>query len=260
MAFFPVRHAFHTINPFEVYVQQWNAKIECVNGFMSPSSLRAVVLEDREAIRYILKNILAEPLNCESEYFSCYRKIKESRDKPNIFFFSAQLVPYGELIRYKHEGVKSVVFGESFTPTSVLWWRKRGADGLIDLRDGLDSWRACITEVLQGGNAATPSAKDAILNSDPEVGLQTLTRREMEVALYLVLGRSAEQAAKTFGTSVGTIKNQRKSVYRKLGIVRATQLPWAMANGIPHVTNKGERVHNLHVEAPTGPYLSPDGD
>jgi DNA-binding NarL/FixJ family response regulator len=227
---------------------------------MSPSSLRVVVLEDREAIRYILRNILAEPLNCELEYLSCYKNMKEIRDKPDILFFSAQLVPYGELIRHRHEGVKSIVFGESFTPASVLWWRKRGADGLMDLQDGPETWRDCLTEVLQGRSAATPSAQGAILNSDPEVGLQALTRREMEVAQYLVLGRSAEQAAKTFGTSVGTIKNQRKSVYRKLGIVRATQLPWAMGNGIPQVSSQGARVHNLHAEPPTGPYLSPDGD
>ena len=227
---------------------------------MSPSSLRAVLLEDREAIRYTLKKILAEPLNCELEYLSCYKNMKEIRDKPDIFFFSAQLVPYGELIRHRHEGVKSIVFGESFAATSVLWWRKRGADGLMDLRDGPETWRDCLAQVLQGRSAATPSAEDAILNSDPEVGLQALTRREMEVAQYLVLGCSAEEAAKTFGTSVGTIKNQRKSVYRKLGIVRATQLPWAMGNGIPQVTTKGVRAHSLSAEAPAGPYLSPDGD
>ena len=231
-----------------------------MNGTVTSSILRAAILEDRESIRYILRNILVEPLNCELEYFSCYKNLKELKGKPDIFFFSAQLVPYGELIRYRSEGVKSIVFGESFASTSVLWWRKRGADGLMDLRDGPETWRDCLTEVLQGRSAATPSAEDAILNSDPEVGLQALTRREMEVAQYLVLGRSAEQAAKTFGTSVGTIKNQRKSVYRKLGIVRATQLPWAMGNGIPQVTSTGVRVHNLHAEPPTGPYLSPDGD
>ncbi|MFA9196251.1 MAG: response regulator transcription factor [Aliarcobacter sp.] len=227
---------------------------------MSPSSLRAIVLEDRESIRYILKNILAEPLNCELEYQSCYKNMKEIRDKPDILFFSAQLVPYGEMIRHRQEGVKSIVFGESFTPTSVLWWRKRGADGLMDLRDSPEAWRDCLTEVLQGRSAATPSAKGAILNSDPKVGLQALTRREMEVAQYLVLGRSAEEAAKTFGTSVGTIKNQRKSVYRKLGIVRATQLPWAMGNGIPQVTTNGVRAHSLSAEVPARPCLSPNGD
>lgn len=231
-----------------------------MNGTVSSSGLRAAVLEDRESIRYILRNILVEPLNCELEYFSCYKNIKELEGKPDIIFFSAQLVPYGELFRHKHERVKSIVFGESFTPTSVLWWRKRGANGLMDLRDGPETWRSCLAEVLQGGSAATPSAEGAILNSDPEVGLQALTRREMEVAQYLVLGRSAEQAAKIFGTSVGTIKNQRKSVYRKLGIVRATQLPWAMGNGIPHVNSSGERMLSLHAEAPAGPHLSPNGD
>jgi DNA-binding NarL/FixJ family response regulator len=222
--------------------------------------MRSVVLEDRESIRYILRNILVETLNCELEYLSCYKNVKELKGKPDIIFFSTQLVPYGELIRYRHEGAKSIVFGESFNATSVLWWRKRGADGLMDLRDGHEAWRECLTQVLNGRSAATPLAEDAILNSDPEVGLQALTRREMEVAQYLVLGNSAEQAAKAFGTSVGTIKNQRKSVYRKLGIVRATQLPWAMGNGIPHVNSNGERVHKLHAEAPTEPYLSPNGD
>ncbi len=231
-----------------------------MNGTVSSSSLRVVVLEDRESIRYIFRNIFAEPLNCELEYSSCYKTIKEFEAKPDIFFFSAQLVPYSELVRYREKRVKSIVFGESFDARSVLWWRKRGADGLMDLRDGPEAWRDCLTQVLQGRSAATPSAEEAILNSDPEVGLQALTRREMEVAQYLVLGRSAEQAAKEFGTSVGTIKNQRKSVYRKLGIVRATQLPWAMGNGIPQVTNNGVRAHNRHLVASDGPHLSPDAD
>ena len=227
---------------------------------VSSSRLLALVLEDREAIRYILKETVLEPLNCELEYLSCYENIKENKGKPDIVFFSAQMVPYGELIRHRHGGGKSIVFGESFDARSVLWWRKRGADGLMDLRDDPETWRDCLTQVLQGRSAATPSAEEAILNSDPEVGLQALTRREMEVAQYLVLGRSAEQAAKEFGTSVGTIKNQRKSVYRKLGIVRATQLPWAMGNGIPQVTNNGARAHNRHLVASDGPHLSPDED
>jgi DNA-binding NarL/FixJ family response regulator len=231
-----------------------------VNGTVASSSLRAALLEDRESIRYILRNILVEPLNCELEYFSCYKNLKELKGKPDVIFFSAQLVPYSELIRNSDKGVKSIVFGESFAAPSVLWWRKRGADGLMDLRDGPGTWRECLAQVLQGRSSATPSAEDAILDSDPEVGLQALTRREMEVAQYLVLGRSAEQAAKEFGTSVGTIKNQRKSVYRKLGIVRATQLPWAMGNGIPQVSNNGARAHNRHLVASDGMHFSPDAD
>ena len=84
-----------------------------MNGTVTSSSLRAAILEDRESIRYILRNIIVEPLNCELEYFSCYKNLKELKGKPDIIFFSAQLVPYGELIRNRDKGVKSIVFGES---------------------------------------------------------------------------------------------------------------------------------------------------
>jgi DNA-binding NarL/FixJ family response regulator len=54
----------------------------------------------------------------------------------------------------------------------------------------------------------------------------------MQVAQLLVRGYSAEQVAKKNGTTEGTIKNQRKSIYQKLKIVRSTQLAWAMGNGV----------------------------
>jgi DNA-binding NarL/FixJ family response regulator len=54
----------------------------------------------------------------------------------------------------------------------------------------------------------------------------------MQVAQILVRGATAEQAAKKLGTTEGTIKNQRKAIYQTLRIERATQLPWAMGNGV----------------------------
>ncbi|NBT23206.1 DNA-binding response regulator, partial [bacterium] len=44
----------------------------------------------------------------------------------------------------------------------------------------------------------------------------------MQVAQMLVRGSSAQQVAKKLGTTEGTIKNQRKAIYQKLKIVRAT--------------------------------------
>jgi DNA-binding NarL/FixJ family response regulator len=38
--------------------------------------------------------------------------------------------------------------------------------------------------------------------------------------------------AKKNGTTEGTVKNQRKAIYQKLKIVRATQLAWAMGHGV----------------------------
>ena len=59
-------------------------------------------------------------------------------------------------------------------------------------------------------------------------GISRLSRRETEVARMLVKGFSAKQVAAALGTSEGTVKNQRKAVYKKLGIIRATQLAGAM--------------------------------
>ena len=93
-------------------------------------------------------------------------------------------------------------------------------------------WAHCLSAVLAGCEAATPAAKSALEESNEKHGLHLLSKREMQVAQHLVRGLSAEQVAKKLGTTVGTIKNQRKAVYGKLKIQRATQLPWAMGNGV----------------------------
>ena len=222
--------------------------------------VRIAVLENRGAIMPTIKDVLGGPLNSELEFLSCYQDARVAKVKPQVYFLSAQLIPYYESIRWGVQDCKSVVFGEPFTVRSVLWWKKRGAIGLMDLRDSVDDWRICLATILSGKVAATPHAQEALNQADPEIGLQTLTRREMDVSQFLVLGNSAEQAAKKFGTTVGTIKNQRKSSYRKLGIVRATQLPWALGNGIPHPSSVAEFDSNGHRPHSNGAPLSPHGD
>jgi DNA-binding CsgD family transcriptional regulator len=112
------------------------------------------------------------------------------------------------------------------------WWKERGAKGLLDFRDGPDEWLNCVNQVLDGKLSQTPTAKSALDANDSKRGLQLLSKREMQVAQLLVRGFSAEQVAKKNGTTEGTIKNQRKSIYQKLKIVRSTQLAWAMGNGV----------------------------
>lgn len=222
--------------------------------------IRIAVLEDRGAIMPTIKAVLGGPLNSELEFLTCYQDVRIAKVKPQIYFLSARLIPYQESICLGVQNCKSVVFGEPFTARSVLWWKKRGAVGLMDLRDSVDTWRNCLATILSGKMASTPYAQEALNQANPEIGLQNLTRREMDVSQFLVLGNSAEQAAKKFGTTVGTIKNQRKSSYRKLGIVRATQLPWAMGNGIPHPSSVAEFGSNGHPPHSNGALLSPHGD
>ena len=79
------------------------------------------------------------------------------------------------------------------------------------------------------------SIEKVVSGSDLKVGMHRLSKRELQVAKMLVLGNSTREVAKQLGVTEGTIKNQRKSVYRKLGIVRSSQLPHAMGNGFAHL-------------------------
>lgn len=47
-------------------------------------------------------------------------------------------------------------------------------------------------------------------------GASVLTRREREVVFYMLSGYSSEQTAERLHTAEGTIRNQRKSIHRKL--------------------------------------------
>ena len=142
---------------------------------------------------------------------------------------AAHLLP--NRLHFKNNGSlqahRHAVYGEGLDSAMILWCRKSGISGLLDLRDGLNDWDQCLENLIQGVATETPRVRQH-LNHGHGKGLAQLSRRESEVARMLVKGFSAKQVASALGTSEGTVKNQRKAVFRKLGIVRATQLAGAM--------------------------------
>jgi DNA-binding CsgD family transcriptional regulator len=66
-----------------------------------------------------------------------------------------------------------------------------------------------------------PDATDRLVHRKVEAtmanfGSSLLTRREREVVFYMLSGFSSEQTAQRLHTAEGTIRNQRKSIHRKL--------------------------------------------
>lgn len=66
-----------------------------------------------------------------------------------------------------------------------------------------------------------PDATDRLVHQKVEAtmanfGSSLLTRREREVVFYMLSGYSSEQTAERLHTAEGTIRNQRKSIHRKL--------------------------------------------
>ena len=65
------------------------------------------------------------------------------------------------------------------------------------------------------GQARADLALDQILEIDE---FRCLTRREREIVKYMLLGHSSKSIARCLDIAVGTVKNHRKSIYRKLAI------------------------------------------
>jgi len=188
------------------------------------------IWEDRGFIRVLFHQWLEAKLPCRTIQILNPKELGAYSFR--LVFVSTRIPPAEGRILPKHCSGAPIVFDDNFTPLTAVWWKERGAKGLLDFRDGPDEWLNCVKEVLDGKVSQSPTARSAIEANDSKRGLQLLSKREMQVAQLLVRGYSAEQVAKRNGTTEGTVKNQRKSIYQKLKIVRATQLAWAMGNGV----------------------------
>lgn len=151
--------------------------------------------------------------------------------KNSVYLLAVHLLPPDVKIPTSSDGATSLVYGEKFTSNCLHWWHERGALGLWDLQDGFDEIRNHLGDMVNGGTFRSKSVDLVHRTSEPRFGMHILSRRELQVAMLISQGNSTEEVAKMLGVTEGTIKNQRKAVYRKLGIVRSTQLPHAMGNG-----------------------------
>jgi len=192
--------------------------------------IKTFILEDREWFRLLLRHWLEEKNGHQIRFFDSADAMDGDSESRDLELLAAHLLPGRLHFKKSPQGHGHAVYGEALDPTTIHWCRKIGVKGILDLRDGPDHWNECVEKVKNGEAFETPSAR-RILNNGHAKGLARLSRREAEVARMLVKGFSAKQVSSALGTSEGTVKNQRKAVYRKLGIVRATQLAGAMGFG-----------------------------
>lgn len=188
---------------------------------------KTFVLEDRELYRFLLGKWLGEKNGHQVTFFRTPEEMQSNHETRDLELMAAHLLP-GRLHFKKNPGCSDhAVYGEALDASTILWCRKSGVKGILDLRDHSEEWARCLKSLGNGETVETSSVAHT-LNHGHGKGLSRLSRRETEVARMLVKGFSAKQVAAALGTSEGTVKNQRKAVYRKLGIVRATQLAGAM--------------------------------
>lgn len=96
-----------------------------------------------------------------------------------------------------------------------------GEAGLAVVRHVLPLVFALMERHHQFAALPKPDAADRLVHRKVEAtmanfGASVLTRREREVVFYMLSGYSSEQTAERLKTAEGTIRNQRKSIHRKL--------------------------------------------
>lgn len=136
-----------------------------------------------------------------------------------------------ELIgRIRAEGAEfpCIVISALNDDNSIVCAIEAGADGYI-WKGELQNLTDVVQIVRDGGAIISPSIAVRLLRSlrkrSPSVPLaQVLSDREIQVFQCIAEGRTPRQVSALFGTTEGTVRNQIKSIYRKLEVKNRVEL------------------------------------
>lgn len=136
------------------------------------------------------------------------------------------------------ESRKSLVLSALQTDDVIFAAIQSGASGYI-WKSELDSLPDTIQTILEGGSVISPSIATKVLlsfrasktnpdwklgQSQKEQGLEVLTPRERQILELITEGDNPQQIAQLFGTSVGTVRQQIKTIYKKLQVNTRVQM------------------------------------
>ncbi|XDD48522.1 response regulator [Leptospira sp. WS39.C2] len=134
---------------------------------------------------------------------------------------------------------KSLVISSLQTDDVIFAAIKLGASGYI-WKSELDSLLETIQTILDGGSVISPSIATKVLlafrnpelkqklepisNNQKEFGLEVLSPRERQILELIIEGDSPQQIAQLFGTTIGTVRQQIKTIYKKLQVNTRVQM------------------------------------
>ncbi|XDD44626.1 response regulator [Leptospira sp. WS60.C2] len=138
------------------------------------------------------------------------------------------------------EGRKSLVISALQSDDVIFSAIQSGASGYI-WKSELDSFWDTIQTILEGGSVISPSIATKVLlafrNTKPSQSkegkpnksketnvLEILTPRERQILELIIEGDSPHQIAQFFGTTVGTVRQQIKTIYKKLQVNTRVQM------------------------------------
>jgi len=126
-----------------------------------------------------------------------------------------------------------IFLDDALHETRVRVARGLRASGYFTLDDPVEDLLEGVRRVGRGGSAFGASARRCLaaaerrkLSDKPadQRGLEKLTRRQIEVLMHLVRGRTVKQCAEKMGLSPSTVDNHKSHLMRRLGVHKAVDL------------------------------------
>jgi DNA-binding NarL/FixJ family response regulator len=151
-------------------------------------------------------------------------------------------------LRAQYPSVPVVVVSANDDPAVIRRCMAFGASGFIPKTLGVETMRAAIARVLEGGVWTPPdvdlSGKPDAATADLINRLASLTPQQVRVLMMLSEGLLNKQIAYGLGVSEATVKAHVSAILQKLGVESRTQAVIAAAkiepDSWPQVTASGE--------------------
>lgn len=126
-------------------------------------------------------------------------------------------------IRRKYAGSRLIVYGAEMQPEVIIDYFKKGVNGYLSRYADVSEMLGCIAAVLSGKRYLSVSQmafifEYLIASHTPQKRWDLLTRRQKEVADYLVQGMSTTSIAEKTGLHLSTISTFKAAIFVKLGI------------------------------------------
>lgn len=153
--------------------------------------------------------------------------------RPDILLVDINMVPvdgFEVLKQVRNFSPNTKVIGVSMhaQPIYAKKMMREGAKGYITKGSGSEEFMHAVNEVAQGRQYICRQIKDIlaeqVLNIEKPVGIQHLSKRELEIIRYIRDGTTSKEIAEILSISPKTIEVHRHNILKKLGVKNSTEL------------------------------------
>jgi len=182
----------------------------------------------RMGLAILLRENFEEAVIVESKDMRDY-DLDAGREEPDLVIyvlhadFEEEGYPSISEIRQKYAASRVIVYGPEMQPEVIIDYFKKGVNGYLSKYADMSEMLVCIKSVMSGKRYLSVEHmafifEYLIASHIPQKRWDLLTRRQKEVADYLVQGMTTSSIAEKTGLHLSTISTFKAAIFAKLGI------------------------------------------